>query len=430
MAASHKRNVSSDNRSSGAPPNFSQPLSLRQGRHSEDVADWNIVQSREIKSPDAVPAPLNVSKRSGEQTRNATKHTETPGSQTYPNGSNGMARGPPAPQSDFPGSQSYPDSSSPESGRRSSISRKPLAGGSTVRMVDAPVGNNAGESLSTTKQNRASLDKPLPGRPAPEPTIVEDMALSKVLPEAHQYVVKDAPSAPSLVGIVDLNNTVDTTVEETWAPAITHETVEREEHHIREERITREIHYHDVYHRILPIIDIEVLPARHYVRNDDGTLREICEDEIPGTSQYKQEWFVAEALSKIPTGGMPPGPRQFTAKEFVGNEGDYKEYISDKGIPTTETTWVHPPTVATASFLNGKTTPFHLGSPDPAHDGFRGPCYPVSNLFWRQGQPSPAETMSNGSPTHASSRSGVRGSGPLTPPGTAGRAGIESKLFI
>lgn len=227
-------------------------------------------------------------------------------------------------------------------------------------------------------------------------------------------------------------------VTNTNVPAVVHEKVDREVHHIREERITREVHHHDVYHRILPIIDIEVLPARHYVRNDDGTLREIIEDEIPGTSQYNQNWFVGETLSKIPTGGMAPGPRRFTAKQFAGTEGDYREYTSDTGVPTTETTWVHPPTIATTTYLNGKTTPFYFDSPDPRDDGFRGPVKHTPNLYWRQDQGPPTAMLENlslegASTGRANGATGGRANGNIsTPRRTAEREafGHHDKSFI
>jgi hypothetical protein len=47
--------------------------------------------------------------------------------------------------------------------------------------------------------------------------------------------------------------------------AVVHETVFPEIHHIRHEDITREIHNHHVYNRTLPIVDVQVLPARHFV---------------------------------------------------------------------------------------------------------------------------------------------------------------------
>lgn len=69
---------------------------------------------------------------------------------------------------------------------------------------------------------------------------------------------------------------------------MTHEHVKPTEHHINTTKYTREIHNHDVYNRILPIRDTEVLPARHYAPSptDGGKLVEIpAPVEKPGGAQ-------------------------------------------------------------------------------------------------------------------------------------------------
>ena len=53
-------------------------------------------------------------------------------------------------------------------------------------------------------------------------------------------------------------------------------------YNIREEIITKDIHHYDVLHRVQPVVDVEVLPARHYVPTADGTLKEVSVDELPG----------------------------------------------------------------------------------------------------------------------------------------------------
>jgi hypothetical protein len=71
----------------------------------------------------------------------------------------------------------------------------------------------------SSRKQRLSMDKPLP-RPPQQPALSEDPALGQFLPKHQNYVVKDAPATPSLKGIVDLGNTVDTDVTETWAPGM------------------------------------------------------------------------------------------------------------------------------------------------------------------------------------------------------------------
>ncbi|KAF2808432.1 uncharacterized protein BDZ99DRAFT_572298 [Mytilinidion resinicola] len=116
---------------------------------------------------------------------------------------------------------------------------------------------------------------------------------------------------PSLDGVVDLTNTADTEVHERWAPAVTHETVIPHRHHIREEQIHREIHNHTYLHRIQPVLEFEVLPARHFVPDSSGQkLVEVSEDELPECTGDNQRWFIAEKRSTVTHNGRPPNGTQ------------------------------------------------------------------------------------------------------------------------
>jgi hypothetical protein len=80
----------------------------------------------------------------------------------------------------------------------------------------------------------------------------------------------------SIQGTLRLFDSEDTKIRRVWMPAVVHETIVRQIHEIREERITREIHHHHVFHRTLNVHDVEVLPARHFLRSwTDDKLREI-----------------------------------------------------------------------------------------------------------------------------------------------------------
>lgn len=139
---------------------------------------------------------------------------------------------------------------------------------------------------------------------------------------------------------------------------MTHETVHKEFHHVREEVVTREIHTHDVYHRIQPIIDVEVLPARHFLPVEGGGLVEVSADEVPGRHS---NWVIAETASKIPSDEpAPPKTTRFSAREFPGDVGDAKRYATPEGIKRTEETWVHPPELETGGRLTGQTWPMHF----------------------------------------------------------------------
>lgn len=244
-----------------------------------------------------------------------------------------------------------------------------------------PRNSSLGQPAATQKQiNRASLERALPrasseAAPSQVPP-VNHQQRSGVEDERHrrrEYMVQsDTPIDPN--DYVDLSNTEQTHVNVKWAPAVTHEVRNVDTHEIIQEAVTREIHNHHYYHRVLPIIDIEVLPARHFVPTADGGYREISEAEIPGggnTDRLQQ--LIQEAVAKsMPQNNQPLGPRHFTARTFEGTEGDYKEYTTPDGQHHTEQWWVHPPTIETGAQESGQTLPFHFGSKDPEDDGIRG----------------------------------------------------------
>ncbi|RMY96969.1 hypothetical protein D0862_08305 [Hortaea werneckii] len=246
---------------------------------------------------------------------------------------------------------------------------------------------------------RVSLDKPLP--PAPSDEYDAELDDDKVISREKR---------PDLTGIVDLNNTEDSTLHEKWAPAVTHETVREDVHNIREEVITREIHNHHVFHRVLPIVDIEVLPARHFVPMEGG-YAEISEDEVPGRAGKNAQWAIAETMSKmLPESKTTSTPLNFTASRFEGSEYDDKEYVGEDGIKRTEQWWVHPPTIENGGRDSGQTYPFYMGFPDPKDNGLRatlphGNVIGVSPLLAKQQrerlQKTQAGEGSHSAPDHA-----------------------------
>ncbi|MCJ1288267.1 hypothetical protein MMC26_007622 [Xylographa opegraphella] len=158
-------------------------------------------------------------------------------------------------------------------------------------------------------------------------------------------------------------NTRDTEVIETIAPAVVHQTVNKDIHYVKHEVVTRDIHDHVYYHRILPVIDVEVLPPRHFLPVEGGGLVEVSADEVPGRGK---NWVIAETASKISSAGpVPNEQRKFTAREFIGTEDDDKSYTMPEGYERTEQTWVHPPELETLGQASGQTWPVELGQ-DPA----------------------------------------------------------------
>lgn len=148
--------------------------------------------------------------------------------------------------------------------------------------------------------------------------------------------------------------------------------------------ITREIHTHTVYHRVLPIVDIEILPSRHFLadENDPSTLHELPPTALPALRQQIHSAMTQAASSILPA-PLPENetshPRKFTARDFPGSEGDATEYTDSEGVLRTEKWWVHPPTLDDTAQLAGKTEAFHFDHPDGQDDGFRAGSSPSSD---------------------------------------------------
>lgn len=145
-----------------------------------------------------------------------------------------------------------------------------------------------------------------------------------------------------------------------------HENISKDVHHIREEVITREVHNHDYYHRMLPVVDVEVLPPRHFLPVEGGGLVEVSASEVPGRGN---NWVIAETASKIPSDqAAPRGARRFTAREFPGQEGDAVRYQAPEGHERTEQTWVHPPELEDGARLTGQSWPMVFGDDTPGKE--------------------------------------------------------------
>jgi hypothetical protein len=149
----------------------------------------------------------------------------------------------------------------------------------------------------------------------------------------------------------------DTTV------AVVHEVVKPHEHEIIEERIYREIHNHDVYHRIQPVYQTEILAARHFVHDANGNLVEISEDEVPDRTGEFQAWYMGkrDCPAVHPSRHLP----RITEPRIVS---DIK-YMTPEGFERRETTILHPPELEDMSGYGGAVVPiefFHDDAPSPA----------------------------------------------------------------
>ncbi|MCJ1472264.1 hypothetical protein MMC13_000911 [Lambiella insularis] len=241
-----------------------------------------------------------------------------------------------------------------------SIPRKTVGSGSVLQSSE----DAASFPLSSKSHARQpSLQKPLPNAPYESQALDRRQAQSESIPgQTHaQNTINSARPNISSQEVLDRaqGNTHDTEVIEKIAPAVVHETMNKDIHHIRHEVVTREIHEHTYYHRILPVIDVEVLPPRHFLPVEGGGLVEVSADEVPGRGK---NWVIAETASKIPSSGaLPSEPRVFSAREFRGTEGDDKRFITPEGYERTEQTWVHPPELETLSEASGQTWPMEFG---------------------------------------------------------------------
>ena len=126
-------------------------------------------------------------------------------------------------------------------------------------------------------------------------------------------------------------------------------------HHIREEKIEREIHTYDVIHRVLPVIDVEVLPPRHFVPVAGGGLKEVSADELPGRQGH---WGIVETVTR-PSSARPGRPSSPLEPEVI----NLPPSTSTDGLPVTETIVRHPPTLEVGARETGQTWPMII-APD------------------------------------------------------------------
>ena len=168
-----------------------------------------------------------------------------------------------------------------------------------------------------SKQNsikRSRLHMPLP--PIPVTDIGEHLRQApRTQPSRCKGQHDYQPKHPMLPPVLpSLSRTEDTTFYERWAPAVTHETITRKVHEIREEHIHKEIHNYHINRRVQPVIAYEILPARHFVCVD-GVYHEMDEKDLPlGTPDA--DWFITEVASKLDS---------IKPDEIISGEGRYRD---------------------------------------------------------------------------------------------------------
>ncbi|KAI9821651.1 MAG: hypothetical protein M1827_002232 [Pycnora praestabilis] len=357
LSAVYGTDVADRNVADGHRTNSSSAAAPMRARNNEEVVNANSGFTNEQKTRGIGPDRGYINMTS--QTSPTVNHSPTP--QFQPD--EDLTRKASIPRK-LVGSES-PSPSSPSNSNKMSIRNKPLPYTTPPqqRGISEPSSPVSPSQSPSHTRNSSVRDKPLPatppdhrGLPSPEP----------YRPAHHTggnrgLAISGATEKPSLEGIVDLSNTVDTEVIERIAPAVIHEDVTKEIHHIREEVITREIHTHDIYHRIQPVIDVEVLPPRHFLPVEGGGLVEVSADEVPGRHG---NWVIAETASKIPSDEPAPiKPMRFTAAEF-DESWDKKTFVTPEGFERTEEVWVHPPELETGAWATGQTWRMDFDKPE------------------------------------------------------------------
>jgi hypothetical protein len=181
---------------------------------------------------------------------------------------------------------------------------------------------------------------------------------------------------------------------------------------IQHDSVTIETHTHEVFHRVQPVIEKEVLPARHFMPSSDGkTLVEIPASQIPKTAPAGMKPHEIHGQQIIPPPALPqpmsepaeaapapstseetatppvvglargepttrsrrnsaksvkppksPKPHQSTrsrAKSLLQPVlASKKEYMTEAGHPKTEYVWHHPPVMQNED----NTRPIYVGA--------------------------------------------------------------------
>lgn len=165
---------------------------------------------------------------------------------------------------------------------------------------------------------------------------------------------------------IDLTNTTETHLHEHYDPAVTKEVIKPTMHEIRQEQITREIHNHDIFHRILPVKDVEIIPSRHFMRDEAGNVQEIPASAVPyGTNT------VLEVKNVVNEKNYHLVPRRFTASTLEGFAEDFADRVDPDGVTRSHTTWIHSPVIQNMGRETGQTVPFEIFGAETSHSGQR-----------------------------------------------------------
>lgn len=136
----------------------------------------------------------------------------------------------------------------------------------------------------------------------PDPTTPDDTSVKLATTDpqaiAARLMAAGTNNPNALKDALHLFDVEDTQTVTTWAPAVTHETHIILPHEIIQPTVCNETHQHHYIRRELPVMDINILPARHFVPNVDGDYVELSQNQIPSQWAYDLNKTIADAVSK------------------------------------------------------------------------------------------------------------------------------------
>jgi hypothetical protein len=122
-----------------------------------------------------------------------------------------------------------------------------------------------------------------------------------------------------------------------------------------QQKIYREIHNYEFFHRIQPVIMTEVLPPRHWIPNPNGEgLIEISAEELPARTGENRWWSICQKES--PYAAQKSSHKYRTEPEII----DAGTVITEEGFERKETIIIHPPKLADLTGYDGPVQAVHF----------------------------------------------------------------------
>jgi hypothetical protein len=131
------------------------------------------------------------------------------------------------------------------------------------------------------------------------------------------------------------------------------------------------------------VYETEILPARHFINDSSGALREVSEDQIPGWTGQNQRWFIGEKQPQVAE-SLPSPPRQTEPRVMAD-----RTYVTPEGFERRETTILHPPELDDLSDYAGPVLPIEF-----THFPEDGPEDPIKKATTRKPLPNELEHQS------------------------------------